>query len=45
MENVPTTVLGHAAPPVRLTPLGMALMALSVALPAGVVIAVLDALW
>ncbi len=38
-------VLGHHAPPVRLTPLGAALLALAVALPAGALLALLVWLW
>lgn len=38
-------VLGKHARPVRLTPLGAALLALAVALPAGGLLALLDWLW
>jgi len=38
-------VHGHHAPPVRLTPLGAALLALAVALPCGAVLTLLDWLW
>jgi hypothetical protein len=38
-------VQGRHAPPVRLTPLGAALIAAAVALPGGLLFALVDLLW
>jgi hypothetical protein len=42
MKRPARTVLGHHAPPIRLTSLGAALLAAAVALPAGALLALLD---
>lgn len=38
-------VKGHHAPPVRLTPLGAALLAAAVAIPGGLLLMLADWLW
>ncbi|MFT5742884.1 MAG: hypothetical protein ACI86S_000946 [Paracoccaceae bacterium] len=45
MKPRSTSVYGHILISPRLTPLGAALLALAVALPAGGVLAVIDWLW